>query len=477
MTDLHHLTIAEAGRLFRSGDLSPVELTRAYLDRIDRLDGDLHTYLTVTAERALDEAATAACELAGGIDRGPMHGIPYGLKDAYETAGIRTTGHSKVLEHHVPTRDAEAQRRLRAGGGVLLGKHSLWEFTFGGPSYDQPWPPALNPWDRTKALMGSSTGSGAAVAAGLCAGAMGSDTGGSIRSPAALCGIAGLKPTYGRVSRAGILPNTFSFDHAGPMAWTVEDCALMLQTVAGHDPADPASVDEPVDDYVAAIERPLTGVRIGLIRDWYTEEGSVSADTGAALDAAAAVFEDLGCDVTELRSSAPGAPVPTMREFLDCKIPITLAEIYAAFEPYLRERPGDFGRQFRYRIISGFLVSGPDYVQALRWRTDLARRMLANFARDSGSGVDLMLTAGHLGSPPPVNPDAPPAILNAATPSVTTPFNLTGQPALALCCGFEADGFPIGMQIAGRPFDESLVLAAGHAYEQATSWRQRRPQL
>ena len=414
MTDLHHLTIAEAGRMFRTSELSPVELTTAYLDRIDRLDDQLHTYLTVTGDRALAEAAVATRELADGVDRGPMHGIPYGLKDAYETAAVRTTGHSKVLEHHVPAADAEAQRRLRAGGGVLLGKHALWEFTFGGPSYDQPWPPALNPWDSSKALMGSSTGSGAAIAAGLCAGAMGSDTGGSIRSPAALCGIAGVKPTYGRVSRAGILPNTFSFDHAGPMAWTVEDCALMLQVVAGHDPADPASIDEPVDDYVAGLRRPLAGVRMGVIRDWYTEEGSVTVEVADAVDAAAAVFEDLGCEVVELRSGSPGAAVPTMREFLDCKIPITLSEIWAAFEPHLRARPEDFGRQFRYRIISGFLVSGPDYVQALRWRTDLARRMLANFGPDgsgTSAGVDLMLTAGHLGSPPPVDPDAPPSVL------------------------------------------------------------------
>jgi aspartyl-tRNA(Asn)/glutamyl-tRNA(Gln) amidotransferase subunit A len=208
MNALHHLTIAEAARLFRARKLSPVELTRAYLDRIAAIDGEIHSYLLVTADRALEEARKAEEELMAGKDRGPMHGIPYGLKDVYETAGVRTTCHSKLLENYVPTEDATVQKKLRAGGGVLLGKHALWEFTFGGPSYDQPWPPALNPWDRKRALMGSSTGSGAAIAGGLCAGAMGSDTGGSIRSPAALCGLAGLKPTYGRVSRVGVLPNT-----------------------------------------------------------------------------------------------------------------------------------------------------------------------------------------------------------------------------------------------------------------------------
>lgn len=465
MSELHHLTIAEAGRLFRARKLSPVELTQAYLDRIAALNGALHAYLTVTGERALAEAKSAEAELMAGKDRGPMHGIPYGLKDVYETAGIRTTCHSKVLEHHVPAADATAQKKLRDGGGVLLGKHALWEFTFGGPSYDQPWPPALNPWDAKRALMGSSTGSGAAIAAGLCAGALGSDTGGSIRSPAALCGIAGLKPTYGRVSRVGVLPNTYSFDHAGPMAWTAEDCALMLQVIAGHDPADPGSIDEPVEDYAGGLGRSLKGKRIALLRDWYETEGKTSPEAIAAMNEAVRVFESLGCTVEAIK-------VPTMREFLDCKIPITLSEIYSAFEKDLKARPEDFGRQFRYRIISGVLVRGSDYVHALRWRTQLATEMLAHFAN-----FDLMLTAGHLGEPPRVSPGDLPSILNATSPSVTTPFNLTGQPALALCCGFLPDGFPIGMQIAGRPFDEAGVLAAGHAFETATDFRSRRPKI
>lgn len=465
MSELHHLTIAEAGRLYRSRKLSPVELTQAYLDRIEAIDDALHSYLLVTRERALAEAKEAEAELMAGKDRGPMHGIPYGLKDVYETAGVRTTCHSKVLETYVPKADATAQKKLRAGGGVLLGKHALWEFTFGGPSYDQPWPPALNPWDKERALMGSSTGSGAAIAAGLCAGAMGSDTGGSIRSPAALCGIAGLKPTYGRISRAGILPNTFSFDHAGPMAWTVEDCALMLQATAGYDRADPASIDLPVEDYARGLQRSLKGTRIGLIRDWYEKEGKTSAEAITAMDAAVKVFEDLGCTVVDIA-------VPTMRQFLDCKIPITLAEIYAAFEQDLKTRPQDFGRQFRFRIIAGVLLRGSDYVNAQRWRTILAREMLSHF-----TDIDLMLTAGHLGDPPRVSPDDPPTILNATNPSITTPFNLTGQPALALCCGFQSDGFPIGMQIAGRPFEEALVLAAGHAFEKATNTRARRPEI
>jgi aspartyl-tRNA(Asn)/glutamyl-tRNA(Gln) amidotransferase subunit A len=465
VTALHYLTIAEAGRLFRSGDLSPVELTQAYLDRIATLDGELHSYITVTADRALAEARIAETELGAAQDRGPMHGVPYGLKDAYETAGVLTTCHSKRLENHVPNRDARTQALLREGGGVLLGKHGLWEFTFGGPSYDQPWPTPLNPWDPKRALVGSSTGSGAAIAAGLCAGALGSDTGGSIRSPAAICGVAGLKPTYGRVSRAGVLPNTFSFDHAGPMAWTAEDCALMLQVIAGHDAADPGSINVPVDDYVGGLNRSLKGTRIGLIRQWYEEEGSTWPEAVTAMNDAVRVFESLGCTVVEIS-------MPTMRDCYSCKIPITLSEIYAAYESDLRTRPEDFGRQFRYRIISGVLVRGSDYVHALRWRNELATEMLAHF-----SDVDLMLTASQLGEPPQVDPDAPPTILNAVAPNVNTPFNLSGQPALSLCAGFLPDGFPIGMQLAGRPFDEALVLAAGHAFEQATDYKSTRPNL
>jgi aspartyl-tRNA(Asn)/glutamyl-tRNA(Gln) amidotransferase subunit A len=239
----------------------------------------------------------------------------------------------------------------------------------------------------------------------------------------------------------------------------------MLQVTAGYDPADPGSFDVPVDDYAGGLGGSLKGKRIGLIRDWYDGEGKTWPEAVAAMDSAVAVFRSLGCTVEEIK-------VPTMRQFLDCKIPITLSEIYAAYEKDLKTRMEHFGRQFRFRIMPGVMMRGSDYVHALRRRTEIAREMLAHFAK-----VDFMLTAGHLGEPPQVTPGAPPAILNATNPSVTTPFNLTGQPALALCCGFLSDGFPIGMQIAGRPFDEAGVLAAGHAFEKATDFRGRRPEV
>src|SRR5215470_7772315 len=261
-----YLTIAEAARLIEAGELSPVDLVDSRLDRIARLDTRLHSFIRVLADDAGREARAAAAEIAAGRYRGPLHGIPIGLKDIYETAGVATTGHSKVMQDHVPQKDAFSVQRLREAGAIVVGKLATHEFAFGGPSFDLPWPPARNPWDLRRFTGGSSSGTGAAVAAGLVLGGTGSDTGGSIRGPAAYCGLAGIKPTYGLVSRMGILPLAFSLDHAGPLAWNAEDCAILLQAMAGHDPSDPASVDRRVPDYRAALRADLRGIRIGIAR-------------------------------------------------------------------------------------------------------------------------------------------------------------------------------------------------------------------
>src|SRR5689334_22665032 len=252
--DVAFLTIAELDRLYRSRELSPVEVTKGLLARIAAHDGQLHSFLRVTEEAALAAAATAERELMAGTSRGPMHGIPYALKDIIETAGIPTTGHSKLRQDHVPAEDAELVTRLKAGGGIMLGKLATWEFALGGPSFDLPWPPARNPWNSDYLPGGSSSGAGSAVAAGFVPGAIGTDTGGSIRGPAALCGIAGIKPTYGRVSRRGVFPNTFSMDHCGPLCRSAEDIAIFLKVIAGYDPHDPGSDDVPVPDYPAALD-------------------------------------------------------------------------------------------------------------------------------------------------------------------------------------------------------------------------------
>src|SRR5262245_54677789 len=263
------LTIAEAARLIQRKELSPLELVESRLDRIARRDGSLNSFTCGMAEEARAAAAAAEAEIAAGHYRGLLHGIPIGLKDLYETAGIPTTGHSKVMQGHVPRADAFSVTRLRDAGAIVLGKLATHEFAFGGPSFDLPWPPARNPWDLSRFTGGSSSGTGAAVAAGLVLGGTGSDTGGSIRGPAAYCGLAGIKPTYGLVSGIGILPLAFSLDHAGPLAWTAEDSAIMLQAMAGHDPADPASADHPVPDYRAALQRDASGLRLGLVRHFY----------------------------------------------------------------------------------------------------------------------------------------------------------------------------------------------------------------
>src|SRR5579863_7892007 len=289
------LTIAEAARLIEKRELSPVALVDSRLDRIARLDGRLNSFIRVLGEEARADARAAEAEIAAGKYRGPLHGIPIGLKDIYETAGVATTGHSKVMQDHVPKADAFSVKRLRDAGAIVMGKLATHEFALGGPSFDLPWPPARNPWDVSRFTGGSSSGTGASVAAGLVLGGTGSDTGGSIRGPAAYCGLAGIKPTYGLISRMGILPLAFSLDHAGPLAWTAEDNAIMLQAMAGHDPADPGSADVQIPDYRAALTGDIKGMRIGLVRHFHERDNVVNEATRSAIEAAAKALEGLGC--------------------------------------------------------------------------------------------------------------------------------------------------------------------------------------
>src|SRR5215469_7650908 len=298
-TNLHFLTIAEAARLIEHRQLSPVELTQALLDRIAAIDPQLNAYLLVTADQALDQARIAEAEIMAGNYRGPMHGIPFALKDIYCTAGIRTTSHSRTRANYVPDFDATTVTRLREAGAILLGKLATHEFAHGGPSFDLPWPPARNPWNRDHFTGGSSSGSGAGVAAGLMMGALGSDTGGSIRNPAALCGLVGLKPTYGLVSRFGVYTNSFSYDHAGPMTWSIEDCAIMLQAIAGHDPRDPASADRAVPNYRAGLCGNIKGLRIGVLRHLFEQDAPIPPVATAALDAAFDVLRGLGATLED----------------------------------------------------------------------------------------------------------------------------------------------------------------------------------
>ncbi len=457
------LTIAEAARLIEKRELSPVELTESRLARIERLDGQLHSFIRVLADDARANAKTAEAEIAAGRYKGPLHGIPLGLKDIYETAGIPTTGHSKVMQDHVPTADAFSVTKLKDAGCVVMGKLATHEFAFGGPSFDLPWPPARNPWDTTRFTSGSSSGTGAAVAAGLVLGGTGSDTGGSIRGPAALCGIAGIKPTYGLISRRGILPLAYSLDHAGPMAWTAEDCAIMLQAMAGHDPADPASANRPVPDYRKALTGDVKGLRIGLIRHFYTTDNEANAATSDAIDTAAKKLEEMGASVREITLSP-------LQDWAACGVIIMMTEAYAIHEANLRTRFTDFGEAFRDRMVLAGLFTAADYVQATRRRRELIDELDRAMA-----GLDLLMTASARAEAPKIDAVGKFSILER--PLLTMPFNLTGSPAMSVCCGYGEGGLPLSFQIVGKRFDDATVLRAADAYERATPWRGRRPSL
>lgn len=461
--DIAFLTIAELGRLYSRRELSPVEVTKALLSRIAAHDGKLHSFLRVTEESALAEAAAAERDMLAGTRRGPLHGVPYALKDIIETAGIPTTGHSKLRQDYVPTEDAEIVARLKTAGGVMLGKLATWEFALGGPSWDLPWPPALNPWDPGRSPGGSSSGAGAAVAAGFVPGAIGTDTGGSVRGPAALCGLTGLKPTYGRVSRRGVFPNTFSMDHCGPLARSAEDIALLLKAIAGFDPHDPASEDVPVPDYSAELQSGVRGLRLGIVEAWYRDAGA-HPDVAPAIDAAVEVLRGLGATVEPVELSS-------LRDYTDCKTTISSVELYAIHAQDLRTRPQDFGRILRNRVLPGALIRAEDYLDALRWRTALAQEQARVLRR-----VDGLITAAALNVAEPCDPDAPDRLVSA--PSITMPFSVGGLPALAVPCGFSrTEGLPLSLQIAAGPFAEGLVLRIAHAYQQATDWHRRHPAL
>ncbi|HEV7252080.1 MAG TPA: amidase [Mesorhizobium sp.] len=459
---LHHLTVADAAELIAARQLSPVELTDACLARIAEIDGALCSFVTVTAERAREEARRAEAEIAASGPRRPLHGIPYALKDIYGVAGVPTTAGSRLLANNMAIENAAAVTTLEKAGAILIGKNTTWEFAHGGPSWDALSPPARNPWNLSYSPSGSSSGSAAAVAAGLVPVSLGTDTGGSIRGPAAACGVAGLKPTYGRVSRRGIVPNCFSQDHAGPLAWTCRDLALVLGVIAGHDPHDPGSAAVEVSDYAAALTGSMRGLIIGVPWRWLEEEMPPDTVTRAAFDAALDVLRGLGAEFRDVA-------LPPIIDFHATMKVIAASELFAIHGPDLRTRPDMFGASLRYRVIAGGLIRAEEYLRAQRSRTALARatqRMMA--------AVDLIVlpTADAAGPLEPVHPAS-----TFTQPSYTSPFSVAGNPALSVCSGFDGAGLPLSLQIVGRLFDEATVLRVGDAFERATDWRSRRPEF
>jgi aspartyl-tRNA(Asn)/glutamyl-tRNA(Gln) amidotransferase subunit A len=456
-------TIAEASALIAARKLSPVELTEACLARIHALDPALHAFILVTGMRAMEDAKAAEARIMKDGPKSKLDGIPIAHKDIYNTAGIATTAHSKLLQGNVPAHDATTVTKLADAGTVMLGKLSTHEFAFGGPSFDLPWPPARNPWNTEHFTSGSSSGTGAAVAAGLILGGTGSDTGGSIRGPAALCGIAGIKPTYGRCSRAGILPLAFSLDHAGPMAWTVEDCAILLQAMAGYDPADPASADRPVPDFSAGLGQGAKGLRVGVIRNFHETDHPVSAAVQSGIDGAVSIWQSQGAEIHDVA-------LPALQEYQAANFVILVCEAFSLHEPYMRTRFNEYGELLRDRMAFGALMAATDYVQALR-----RRRELCLATAKAAANVDILVTAGAPAEAPRI--DDVPKWGNLEKPGFTNPFNITGWPAMSVCSGFGEGGLPVSIQVIAKPFQEATLFRAAHAFEQAAGFRAKRPMV
>ncbi len=467
MTDPTDLTIAEAARLIERRQLSPVELTRACLDRIERLNPALNAFVTVTADYALEDARRAQADLQAGIYRGPLHGIPVALKDLIDTAGVETAAGSAVLRGRVPAADATVVRRLREAGAVLVGKTNTHEFAWGTTTNNPHTGPTRNPWDLDRIPGGSSGGSGAAVAARLVPAALGTDTGGSIRIPAALCGCVGLKPTYGRVSRAGIIPMSWQFDHVGPLARTVEDAAILLEAIAGPDPADFATVPVPVPSFRAAIVPDVRGLHIGIPRDQFF--GLVDPEVLVAVEEAIEVFRALGAEVDDVDSGFTREQVIAAWRLVNVE-----GRLYHA--PYLETSPELYSEELRSVLLQP-LPEPLDLAAAYRASYDIKEGLRGTLER-----VDLLLApttmrpASRIGEDP-VEVEGIELSTGAAFASLTMPFNIAGLPAVSLPCGVSAEGLPIGLQLAARPFDEVTLLRAAHAFECATPWASRVPPL
>jgi aspartyl-tRNA(Asn)/glutamyl-tRNA(Gln) amidotransferase subunit A len=484
--DLYSLTITQAHELLRQRKISSLELTQAVLERIREVDGQIGAYLTVTEGVALEQARQADERLRRGERVTPLTGIPFGVKDSIVTEGIRTTCGSRILEHYVPPYQATAVRRLLEAGAVLLGKHNLDEFSMGSSTENSAFFPTRNPWDLKRVPGGSSGGSAAAVAAGECFFALGGDTGGSIRLPAAFCNVVGLKPTYGRVSRYGLIALASSFDTIGPLTRTVEDAALVLQVIAGQDAHDATSLAQPVPDYAAQLQRPVKGLRLGLPREYFVP--GMEAGVEAALQEAIRQFERLGMEIREV--SLPHTPYAlavyylilfaeasaNLARFDGVRFGSAAKQAQTIPKLYLETRGKGFGAEVKRRIMLGAYTLSAGYYDAYYLKAQRVRTLLRQDFERAFEVCDVLLT--------PVSPGVafrlgektadPLAMYLSDVYLVAT--NPAGVPALALPCGF-SEGLPVGMQLIARHGEEALLFQVGHAYQQVTEWHKMRPAL
>ncbi len=461
MTLPHWLSAVEIGKAYREKALSPVELVTALLARIEALDPKLNAFIHVDADAAMQAAKAAEAEIFAGRARGPLHGVPIGVKDIIDVAGLPTTAHSRILVGNIARTDAAVIQKLRQAGAIIMGKLSTHEFAIGGPSFDLPFPPARNPWNRDHHPGGSSSGSGAGVASGMFPLALGTDTGGSVRNPASACGVVGLKPTYGLVSRRGVFPLSFTLDHVGPLARTVGDNALLLDAIAGHDPADPGSAATSARGFGRLLDRGVRDLRVGFVRHFHERDLPAHPEVAAALEHVARVLQAEGA---QLRAIA----LPPLTDFAGTNRVILCGEAWSIHAPWLRERPGDYGQLARRRLLPGAFMTAGDYVGAQRRRAQLIAAMEDQFRE-----VDVLMCASSM--------DPASRIEDAEETARTyprqarTPFNLTGHPAVATMSGLARNGLPVSVQFAGRYFDDATVLRVAAAYERATGWHKKKP--
>ena len=464
--EICYMSAGQLAPLVRSGELSPVEIIEAHLSRIRATEPVLNSFITLLPDEALAAARQAERDIRAGRYRGPLHGIPVGLKDLFNTGGVRTTSGSRIYDNYVPPQDCTVAARFREAGAILLGKLNMHQFAYGPTGENPDYGHMHNPWNPDLVTGGSSGGSGSAAAAGQCTITTGSDTGGSIRIPAALCGIVGLKPTYGRVSRNGLTPLAWSMDHPGPMVRTVEDAAIAMNVIAGHDPMDVATVNLPVPDYTSSLTGDIQGLRIGLPRQYF--DAPLDPEVRQAVNAALEQMESLGAEVKEV-------DFPEFNDAAAISTTMLMAEASARFRDLLASDGSRIYEPVRLRLEAGLFISAADYLRAQQARAvfDRAARRLLE---------DLDLLAG------PTEPVTAPPLLQqqvlageqeigtvAALTQYTRPYNITGFPAISVPCGFSTEGLPIGLQLAGRPFDEETVLRAAFAYEQSSDWHTRRP--
>jgi aspartyl-tRNA(Asn)/glutamyl-tRNA(Gln) amidotransferase subunit A len=462
------MTATQLSEAIKRREVSSVEITESLLDRINKTNGAINAYVSIPADEALAAARAMDEALSAGYYFGPLHGIPVSVKDLYETKGLRTAGGGRILANYVPDEDATSVARLRRSGAVIVGKTNTHEYAYGYTTENPHYGATRNPWDATRIAGGSSGGSGAAVAARSAIVALGTDTGGSIRVPSSFCGISGLKPTYGRVSRKGVLPLSWSLDHAGPMVRSASDAALVMNVIAGYDPADPASADVPVHNFASRLNRDIRGLRMGIPKNHFFDR--IDPEVLKAVQAAIKILEDLGAISIEVN-------FPYMEQAVSAWLAILLAEASSIHEQDIRQRPEDYGEDVRLYLEEGELVAAGRYLKGQR-----IRRLLVEGFRDAMAGVDVIITpatavpATKLGESV-VTIDGKEEELFRVLARISSPFDMTGLPALALPCGLTKRGLPVGLQIVGHPFAEDVVLQIGHAYEQATDWSKRRPTM